>query len=38
MDFNKFKDVENIKKEGNALWNDSVSEVNQVKNLSLIHI
>ena len=29
MDFNKFKDVENIKKEGIALWNDIVSEVKQ---------
>ena len=33
MDFNKFKDVENIKKEGIALWNDIVSEVKQLKNI-----
>lgn len=45
MDFNKFKDVENIKKEGIALWNDIVSEVKQLKTLTgkslnpvLIHI
>ena len=30
MDFNMFKDVENIKKEGIALWNDIVSEVKQL--------
>ena len=34
MDFNKFKDVENIKKEGIALWNDIVSEVKQLKNIN----
>ena len=34
MDFNKFKDVENIIKEGIALWNDIVSEVKQLKNIN----
>lgn len=34
MDFNKFKDAENIKKEGIALWNDIVSEVKQLKNIN----
>ena len=34
MDFNKFKDVENIKKEGIALWNDIVLEVKLLKNIN----
>ena len=34
MDFNKFKDVENIKKEGIVLWEDIVSAVKQLKTIN----